>query len=171
MQSLPLALARTPFPPCQCGVCVVVLLSRSSRGVAWTLLVSPRACYSLTGRRLTVLWATHGFSHNPCPSSYGSHASPRRAQIPLYCPCVFLPARPGPLVRLGCHRVAQNFLSHNRVVISASCGLCPARQPGWGSTLKCPCVFLLPAAGEYLSSGKAHESPSKAGGARQQPVL
>lgn len=46
--------------------------------MAWTLLLaSPRACYSLTGQRFIVLWATHGFSHNPCPSSYGSHTSPR----------------------------------------------------------------------------------------------
>lgn len=47
-------------------------------GVACTLLLaSPRACSSLTGRRFTVLWATYGFSRNPCHSSYGPHASPR----------------------------------------------------------------------------------------------
>lgn len=46
-------------------------------GACTLLLASPRACSSLTGRRFTVLWATYGFSRNPCHSSYGPHASPR----------------------------------------------------------------------------------------------
>lgn len=133
-------------------------------GACTLLLASPRACSSLTGRRFTVLWATYGFSRNPCHSSYGPHASPRLGTntvvlVPV-CPC-----QPGQDPWSGWavtewHRA----LSHNRAVISASCGLCPARQPGRGSTPKCPCVFLLPAASKYLSSGTAHESPGKAGG-------
>lgn len=59
-------------------------------------------------------------------------------------------------------------LSYNRAVISL-CVLC-ARPPGRGSAPKRPCVFLLPAASEYLSSGKTHESPGKVGGAWRQPV-
>lgn len=127
--------------------------------VPWTLFLPVRGLVTcwLNGR-FTVLLSTCGFG------SCGPPVSPRLGtNTAVLSLCV--PASQARTLGLGRHRVAQSSLTTERLSLSASCGPCPAQLPGRGSVPKRPCVFLLPAASEYLSSGKAHESPGKVGGA------
>lgn len=128
--------------------------------VPWTpLLASPKACDLLAERKvhrsaghmwLWQLWAS-------CVTQAGHK---HRCTVPL-CPC-----QPGQDPWAGPSPSGTELsLTTERLSLSASCGPCPAQQPGRGSVPKRPCVFLLPAASQYLSSGKAHESPGKVGGA------